>query len=94
VRLHYPDFHLPDLGVHVEYFGVEHDPSYDRAICDKMTAYAASRINVIPVYPCHLPHLPQYPTRELWEHANYQCPSDTTTFRVQRRCLSRRDCRI
>ncbi len=72
LRLQYPDFYAPDLGVYIEYFGAQSDPAYEHGITENMTAYSASGITVIPVYPCHLQHLPQYLTREIQEHANYQ----------------------
>lgn len=85
LRIWYPDFLLPDLGLHVEYFGIECDPAYDRSTREKMTAYAASGISVISVYPCHLPHLPQYLNREMREHTNYRRHLvDAAFFRTQR----------
>jgi len=39
VRLYYPDFQLPELGMIIEYFGVNGNPRYDEQVKHKMGIY-------------------------------------------------------
>jgi hypothetical protein len=73
VRLWYPDFFLSDLGVYVEYYGVQGNADYDQGILEKQAAYKESGLAVIPVYPSHLrDKWPHYLVREIQEVANYR----------------------
>ena len=44
VRLQYPDFQLPDLGMIIEYFGVNGNARYDDQVRHKMAIYQQSGI--------------------------------------------------
>jgi len=44
LRIHYPDFYLPDYHHIIEYFGVVGDPGYDRLKRKKATVYRENRI--------------------------------------------------
>lgn len=65
-RIWYPDFHLPEFGLYIEYYGLIGNPDYDRGVIEKNTAYTASGISVISVYPNHLKRdWPGYLVREV-----------------------------
>jgi hypothetical protein len=51
LRIWYPDFHLPEFGVYIEYYGLYGRQNYDRGIKAKQSAYAKTGLKVIPVYP-------------------------------------------
>jgi len=44
VRTWYPDFHLPEYGLIIEYFGVNGDPGYDQRTQHKMEVYKQAGI--------------------------------------------------
>ena len=50
-RIWYPDFHLPEFGAYIEYYGLKGQRSYDNGIKRKETAYSRMGLDVIPVYP-------------------------------------------
>jgi hypothetical protein len=50
-RIWYPDFHLPEFGVYIEYYGLCGRQNYDRGIKAKQSAYVKTGLKVIPVYP-------------------------------------------
>ena len=73
VRIWYPDFHLPEYGVYIEYYGMVGNPDYDRGVTEKTAAYAASGLEVIPVHPHHLYRSwPEYLAREIQRIASYR----------------------
>ena len=50
-RIWYPDFHLPEFGTYLEYYGLAGKQDYDKGIKTKETVYSKMRLDVIPVYP-------------------------------------------
>jgi len=44
VRLYYPDFRLPELGIVIEYFGVNGNPDYDNRTEHKIKVYKQAGI--------------------------------------------------
>jgi len=44
VRLYYPDFRLPELGIVIEYFGVNGNPDYDNRTEHKINVYKQAGI--------------------------------------------------
>ena len=50
-RIWYPDFHLPEFGTYIEYYGLVGDQNYDRGIKTKEAVYSKMDLGVIPVYP-------------------------------------------
>ncbi len=47
----YPDFHLPEFGAYIEYFGMAGNPEYDKGIKTKEAMYSKMGLDMIPVYP-------------------------------------------
>jgi hypothetical protein len=69
-RIWYPDFHLPELGMYVEYYGVVGSSDYDQGVRKKAEVYAASGLCVIPVYPDDLAkRWPDYLSNAIYETA-------------------------
>lgn len=50
-RIWYPDFHLSDQGIFIEYCGRAHDPSYTEGIARKEAAYAENGITALMITP-------------------------------------------
>ena len=50
-RIWYPDFHLPEFGTYIEYFGLAGRQNYDRGIKRKEAVYSKMGLDVIRVYP-------------------------------------------
>jgi len=50
-RIWYPDFHLPEFGTYIEYFGLAGNPEYDKGIKTKEEIYTKMGLDIIPVYP-------------------------------------------
>ena len=50
-RIWYPDFHLPEFGAYIEYFGLAGQQDYDRGIRKKEKVYSEMGLSIIPVYP-------------------------------------------
>ena len=50
-RIWYPDFHLPEFGTYLEYYGLAGKQDYDKGIKTKETVYSKMGLDVIPVYP-------------------------------------------
>lgn len=50
-RIWYPDFYLPDLGIYIEYFGMNGNEDYNQGMRMKRNVYSQQRLPVIPVYP-------------------------------------------
>ena len=50
-RIWYPDFHLPEFGTYIEYFGLAGQQDYDRGIKKKEKVYSEMGLSIIPVYP-------------------------------------------
>ena len=50
-RIWYPDFHLPEFGAYIEYFGLAGEKKYDRGIKAKQYVYSKMGMEVISVYP-------------------------------------------
>lgn len=49
-RVWYPDFHLPDFGTYLEFFGVTRDSQYHERTQHKLRTYERNGISVIPMY--------------------------------------------
>ena len=47
VRIWYPDFHLPEYGMILEYFGMNGDSAYNEQIAHKIRTYQAAGIDGI-----------------------------------------------
>jgi len=47
VRLHYPDFRLPEYGLVIEYFGVNGDKDYDERTRYKMEVYKQAGVDAL-----------------------------------------------
>ena len=47
VRIWYPDFHLPDYSLLVEYCGVKGDPQYDASCQRKQSVYEANGLTAL-----------------------------------------------
>ena len=50
-RIWYPDFHLPEFGTYVEYYGLAGKQDYDKGIKTKEATYSKMGLNMVPVYP-------------------------------------------
>jgi hypothetical protein len=50
-RIWYPDFHLPEFEVYIEFFGLVGRLDYDRGVKFKESMYSKMGLEVIPVYP-------------------------------------------
>jgi hypothetical protein len=50
-RIWYPDFHLPEFGAYIEYYGLAGGKNYDKGIKAKQSVYSKMGMSVIPVYP-------------------------------------------
>ena len=50
-RIWYPDFHLPEFGTYIEYYGLAGEKNYDRGIETKQSVYSKMGMEVISVYP-------------------------------------------
>lgn len=50
-RIWYPDFHLPEFGTYIEYYGIVGQENYDNGIRVKESVYSKMAMDVIPVYP-------------------------------------------
>lgn len=50
-RIWYPDFHLPEFGAYIEYYGLAGEENYDRGIKTKQSVYSKMGMEVISVYP-------------------------------------------
>ena len=53
-RLYRPDFYLPTHNLYVEYFGRVGNHDYDQRTTQKLAAYEANNLNVLPLFPWHL----------------------------------------
>ena len=77
LRTLYPDFFLPELNLHIEYYGRVGNQDYDLRTAKKQAAYAANNLNVISLYPWDLIHdWPNYLLDQLRTP-----PSETTQTR-------------
>ena len=50
-RIWYPDFHLPEFGTYIEYYGLAGRQNYDSGIKKKEAVYSKMGLDVILVYP-------------------------------------------
>ena len=50
-RIWNPDFHLPEFGAYIEYYGLAGDKNYDQGIKTKQSVYSKMGMEVISVYP-------------------------------------------
>ena len=50
-RIWYPDFHLPEFGAYIEYYGLAGEKNYDQGIKTKQSVYSKMGMEVISVYP-------------------------------------------
>ena len=50
-RIWYPDFHLTEFEIYIEYYGLAGRPEYDKGIRVKESVYAANHMDVIAIYP-------------------------------------------
>jgi len=50
-RIWYPDFHLTEYGIYLEYFGLAGNPDYRKSIQVKESVYTKNHIDVISIYP-------------------------------------------
>lgn len=51
MRIWYPDFFLPELGVYLEYYGLSENSHYRHGIKTKENTYSKMGMDVVPVYP-------------------------------------------
>jgi len=50
-KIWHPDFTLPQLGMHIEYYGMAGNPEYDKGIRKKQKVYDQMGIQVLSIFP-------------------------------------------
>jgi len=50
-RIWYPDFHLPEFNIYIEYYGLVGNQNYDIGIKTKESVYSKMGLDVVSLYP-------------------------------------------
>ena len=63
-----PDFYLPNYDIYIEFFGLNHIPSYKKECVEKMNSYSRAKMNCIYLYHKGSRYLEWILEKELTRH--------------------------